>query len=108
MPLPKKTQSYTFGVLTNVAQMEICHRQQSLREAFGNTTPRISFNPEVSKAILLRWMAICNIPFKAAENTSFRLLAGYLPACVRSCCSSHLVCILADGADFLLVMGLYR
>jgi hypothetical protein len=55
-------------------------RQQSLREAFDNTTPRISFNPEATKAILLRWMAICNIPFKAAENTSFRLLAGYLPA----------------------------
>jgi hypothetical protein len=62
-------------------------RQQRLREPFGNTTPRISFNPEVSKANLLRWMAICNIPFNAAENTSVRLLAGYQSACVRSCSS---------------------
>jgi len=59
-------------------------RQQSLREAFGNTTPRIAFNPEMFKAILLRWMTICNNPFNAVENNSFRLLAGYLAACVRS------------------------
>jgi len=32
----------------------IAIRQQSLREAFGNTTPRVAFNPEVFKAILLR------------------------------------------------------
>jgi len=45
-------------------------------------------SPEVFKAILLHWMTICNIPFNAVKDTSFRLLAGYLAAYVCSCCSS--------------------
>jgi len=62
--------------------------QQSLWEVFGNTTPRVAFNPEVFKAILLCWMTICNIPFNTVENISFRLLAGCdLAACLRSCYS---------------------
>jgi len=85
MPLPK-TQPYTFGMLTNFAQKVVRHlvaiRQRGPREAFSNT-----FDSEVFEAILLRWMTICNTPFSAVENTSFRLLAGCLAARARSCCS---------------------
>ena len=80
-------------------------RQQSLREAFGNTTPRVAFNPEVFKAILLRWMTICNIPFNAVENTSFRLLTGYLAACVRSCYSflSYVYLLIVQTASYTAI-----
>jgi len=57
-----KTQSYAFGVFTDLAQMEIRHqpaiRRRGLREVFGNTTPCIALNPEVFKTILLRWVTI--------------------------------------------------
>jgi hypothetical protein len=52
-------------------------------------------------------MLICNIPFNAAENTRFCLLASYLPA-YNLVVLPQLVCVLADGADFLLVMIVYR
>jgi len=62
--------------------------QQSLWEAFSNITPRVAFNPEVFKALLLCRMTIYNIPFNMVENTSFHLLAGCdLAVCVRSCYS---------------------
>ena len=63
-------------------------RLQILREPFGNATRRVVTNPDVFKAILLRWMTICNIPFDAVENVSFRFLAGDLAARVRLCCTS--------------------
>jgi len=80
-------------------------RQQSLREAFGNTTPRVAFNLEVFKAILLRWMTICNIPFNVVENTRFRLLAGYLAAYVHSCYSflSYVYLLIVQTASYTAI-----
>jgi hypothetical protein len=58
-------------------------QQQTLQASFGNTLPRVNFNSDVFKNILIRWMIICNIPFIAVENPTFRLLLAYLAACVR-------------------------
>jgi hypothetical protein len=58
--------------------------EQRIRTAFGNTLPRVAFNITVFRQILIRWIIICNIPFRGVENDSFRLLLGYLAACVRS------------------------
>jgi hypothetical protein len=56
-------------------------QQQTLQASFGNTLPRVNFNSDVFENILIRWMIICNIPFIAVENPTFRLLLAYLAAC---------------------------
>jgi hypothetical protein len=57
---------------------------QRIRLAFGNTLPRVSFNVDVFKDILTRWMAMCDVPFVAVEHECFRLLLSYLAACVST------------------------
>jgi hypothetical protein len=55
---------------------------QRIRLAFGNALPHVAFNVDIFQDILIRWMALCDIPFVAIEHDYFRVLLGYLAPCV--------------------------
>ena len=63
-------------------QLQLEKGQIQLEKAFGNTRPQIIFNQEVFRNMLLHWIIQNNISFCAVEQTSFRVLLGYLAACV--------------------------
>ena len=56
--------------------------QLRIETAFGNTRPQIIFNKDIFRELLLRWLVINNISFRQVEQGSFRILLGYLAACV--------------------------
>jgi len=56
--------------------------QLRIETAFGNTRPQIIFNKDMFRELLLRWLVINNISFRQVEQGSFRILLGYLAACV--------------------------
>jgi len=64
---------------------EVTAEEERIRQAFGKAVPRVSFNRTVFRQMLIRWVTACNIPFRAVESDTFRLLLGYLAACVSSC-----------------------
>ena len=63
-------------------QVQLEKGQIQIEAAFGNTRPQIIFNQEVFRNMLLHWIIQNNISFRAVEQTSFRVLLGYLAACV--------------------------
>ncbi|RPB28790.1 hypothetical protein L211DRAFT_763439, partial [Terfezia boudieri ATCC MYA-4762] len=48
--------------------------------AFGNSLPKIQFNSNVFKQLLIQWIVCCHISFHQVEQPSFRLLLNYLTA----------------------------
>ena len=63
-------------------QVQLEKGQIQIEAAFGNTRPQIIFNQEVFRNMLLHWIIQNNISFRAVELASFRVLLGYLAACV--------------------------
>ena len=57
-----------------------------IARAFGATTPRINFNIDIFKQILIQWIVTCHISFNQVQEPSFRLLLSYL----TSVSSSHI------------------
>ena len=53
-----------------------------IQKAFGNRTPRIVFNGDIFRMLLLRWIVINNISFRQVNDDAFRTLLTYLSACV--------------------------
>jgi len=51
-----------------------------IRQAFGNSIPRIQFNKDTFKQLLIQWVVLCHISFRQVEEPSFRLLLSYLSA----------------------------
>ena len=51
-----------------------------IRQAFGNAIPRIQFNKDIFKQLLIQWIVLCHISFHQVEQPSFRLLLSYLSA----------------------------
>ena len=51
-----------------------------IRQAFGNSIPRIQFNKDFFKQLLIQWIVLCHVSFRQVEESSFRLLLGYLSA----------------------------
>jgi len=49
-----------------------------IRQAFGNSIPKIQFNSGVFKQLLVNWIVNCHISFRQVEQPSFRLLLSYL------------------------------
>jgi len=62
------------------AQLE--RGQLQIETAFGNTRPQIIFNLGVFRNMLLHWIIQNNISFRAVEQPNFRVLLGYLAACM--------------------------
>ncbi|RPB22507.1 hypothetical protein L211DRAFT_788718, partial [Terfezia boudieri ATCC MYA-4762] len=58
--------------------MEVATGPSIIQQAFGNSTPKIQFNSDVFKQLLVQWMVFSNISFRQVEETSFRLLLSYL------------------------------
>jgi len=54
--------------------------QQTIK-VFGQTRPRITFNIDVFKDLLLQWVVQMNVSFRVCEDTTFRALCSYLAAC---------------------------
>jgi len=52
----------------------------SIIQAFENTSPKIQFNLDVFKQLLVQWMVECHISSRQVEESSFRLLLSYLAA----------------------------
>jgi len=48
---------------------------------FGNAPPRIIFNEDVFKQLLLQWIVANDISFRMCEDAFFRRLCAYLAAC---------------------------
>ena len=63
-------------------QVQLEKGQIQIEASFRNTRPQIIFNPEVFRYMLLHWIIQNNISFRAVEQTSFRVLLGYLAASV--------------------------
>jgi len=55
--------------------------QQTIQVAFGRSTPRILFNENIFKELLLLWVVDANVSFRMCEQPSFRTLCTYLAAC---------------------------
>jgi len=55
--------------------------QQMIEKGFGQTGPRIVFNIDVFKDLLLQWIVQMNVSFHVCEDTTFRSLCSYLAAC---------------------------
>lgn len=53
---------------------------------------QLHFNLDVFKAILFQWVYINNISFRVVEQPTFRLILGYLMACVSLSCLSQYLC----------------
>ena len=57
--------------------------QSRIEAAFGRTPlPRIRFNSDIFKAMLVRWIYVTNTPFFVVEDPTFRILLAYLLTCV--------------------------
>jgi len=57
--------------------------QGLIETAFGKTRPQVSFNSDLFRDLLLRWIIENHITFSQVEKGSFRVLLRYLVACVR-------------------------
>jgi hypothetical protein len=66
------------GIITAGAESTY---QQTIEKAFGQTRPRIIFNIDVFKDLLLQWIVQMNVSFRVCEDTTFRSLCFYLAAC---------------------------
>jgi len=55
--------------------------QQTIQAAFGRSMPRILFNEDIFKELLLLWVIDANVSFRMCEQPSFRTLCAYLAAC---------------------------
>jgi hypothetical protein len=77
--------------------------ENRIKTVFGNGLPRIAFNQDLFKQLLIQWIVTNHISFSQVENKSFRLLLMYLSACVSipkfRLYFTHLTC------PFLLVVG---
>jgi len=60
------------------------HGQVLIETALGKTRPQVAFNSDLFRDLLLRWIVENNISFWEIEQSSFRVLVRYLPACVSS------------------------
>jgi len=52
--------------------------QQTIQVAFGRSTPRILFNKNIFKKLLLLWVVDVNVSFCMCEQPSFHTLCAYL------------------------------
>jgi len=55
--------------------------QQMIQQALGRSMPRIVFNQDVFKDLLLQWIVDGNVSFRMCELSTFRTLCAYLAAC---------------------------
>jgi hypothetical protein len=60
-------------------------QQQTIEATFGKLTPSITFNDDVFRHLLWRYIYTTNESFRVCEEESFRILLGYLAACVSAC-----------------------
>jgi hypothetical protein len=60
-------------------------QQQTIEATFGKLTPSITFNDDVFRHLLWRYIYTTNESFRVCEEESFRILLGYLAACVSTC-----------------------
>ena len=56
--------------------------QVLIETAFGKTRPQVTFNTDLFRDLLLRWIIENHISFSQVEKGSFRVLLRYLVACV--------------------------
>ena len=45
-----------------------------IRQAFGSTVPKIQFNLDIFKQLLIQWIVKCNISFRQVEDPEFFIL----------------------------------
>jgi len=58
------------------------HGQVLIETAFGKTHQQVTFNRDLFRDLLLRWIIENHISFSQVEKSSFRVLLRYLVACV--------------------------
>ncbi|KAF8418288.1 hypothetical protein EV426DRAFT_619566 [Tirmania nivea] len=75
---PRQAKRYADGSTKHLIQYLQGHRMTENGPAFGNSTPKIQFNSDVFKQLLVQWMVLSNISFRQVEESSFRLLLSYL------------------------------
>ena len=70
--------------LTENGPMDENGSSSLIRQAFGNSIPKIHFNADVFKQLLVQWLVTSNISFRQVEESNFRLLLSYLAAVTSS------------------------
>ena len=55
-----------------------------IRQAFGTNSPKLQFNSDVFKQLIVQWMVECHVSFRQVEEPSFCLLMSYLSAVTAS------------------------
>jgi hypothetical protein len=63
-----------------------------LRLAFARGAQQLHFNLDLFNAILIQWVYINNISFRVVQQPTFRLILGYLMACVSLSFLSQYLC----------------
>jgi len=58
------------------------HGKVLIETAFGKTRPQVTFNTDLFRDPLLRWIIENHISFSQVQKSSFRVLLRYLVACV--------------------------
>lgn len=77
-------------------------QEQKIRVAFGNTMPKLSFNHDLFKQLLVNWIVTTNVSFHQVEDPAFRLLLSYLCAVVCSLFQSFNRCLSIYISDCIL------
>jgi hypothetical protein len=57
-------------------------QQQTIEAAFGKLVPSITFNDDIFRHLLLRYIYSTSESFRVCEEETFRSLLSYLAACV--------------------------
>ena len=66
-----------------ISAVQSTAHQQTIQMAFGmGSTPKIEFNADVFKHLMVRWVFKMSISFRACEDDTFRAILSYLAACV--------------------------
>lgn len=83
--------------------------QSPLTIAFARGIHNLQFNSDLFKALLVQWIYANNISFRVVEQPTFRLILGYLMACVSVSPSGRICilwpCILTSASIVILIYG---
>jgi hypothetical protein len=59
--------------------------QETIQAAFGRAgIPKIEFNADVFKHLMVRWVFKMSITFRVCDDDTFRAIPSYLAACVST------------------------
>jgi len=92
-PTPKSAKTFAVSAMNAIGHLKSKHNrgeliipgpqplQQTIERAFCTHKPAVTFNEDVFRQLLLRWIVKMNINHRVCEDESFRTYCSYLAAC---------------------------